>query len=83
MKGSKTWFPTGDNQVTNNWVHIDATDRVLGDLASDVVRLLRGKHKPTFTPHVMMGDFVVVTNVEKMKFTGKKLDDKKIGRAHV
>jgi large subunit ribosomal protein L13 len=61
-------------------VHIDATERVLGELASDIARILRGKHKPTYTPHMLMGDFVVVTNVEKMRFTGKKLDDKKYYR---
>ena len=75
MKGSKTWFPT-PKDVQPNWVHIDATGRVLGELASDVSRILRGKHKPTYTPHEYMGDYVVVTNVEKMRFTGKKLDDK-------
>ena len=58
------------------WVHLDATGRVLGELASDIARILRGKHKPTFTPHMMMGDFVVVTNASKIRVTGKKLDQK-------
>ena len=58
------------------WHLIDATDKPLGRLASQVAHLLRGKHKPTFTPHLDGGDFVVVVNAEKIKLTGKKLQDK-------
>ena len=58
------------------WWVIDATDVVLGRLASQVAVLLRGKHKPTFAPHVDMGDFVVVVNADKVKLTGNKLDKK-------
>ena len=58
------------------WYVIDATDQVVGRLAVAVSNLLRGKHKPTYTPHCDTGDFVVVVNCEKVKFTGKKWDQK-------
>ena len=60
--------------VRHDWYHVDATDKVLGRLAVDIARVLMGKHKPTYTPHVLSGDFVVVINVEKMKLTGRKLE---------
>ncbi len=59
------------------WFVIDATDKPLGRLASEIARVLRGKHKPTFTPHVDTGDFVVVVNANKVLLTGNKLDQKK------
>jgi len=59
------------------WVLIDATDQVLGRLASKVAKILRGKHKPSFTPHVDMGDNVIIINAEKIRLTGKKWTDKK------
>jgi len=59
---------------------IDASGKVLGRLASEIAILLRGKHKPNFVPYKDMGDFVVVKNVEKLKFTGKKLEQKKYYR---
>jgi len=62
--------------VNPEWLHIDATDQVVGRLAVQIATVLRGKHKPTYTPHIDTGDFVVVTNVEKIKFTGKKWDQK-------
>ncbi len=62
--------------VTKDWVIIDATDEVLGRLASQVAKILRGKHKPSYTPHVDCGDYVVVINAEKVKLTGKKMTDK-------
>ena len=58
------------------WWVVDATDKPLGRLASEVASVLRGKHKPTFTPHVDTGDFVVVVNAGKVKLTGQKLDKK-------
>jgi large subunit ribosomal protein L13 len=58
------------------WWVIDATDKPLGRLASEVAKVLRGKHKPTYTPHVDTGDFVVVVNADKVKLTGQKLDGK-------
>ena len=60
-----------------NWVVIDVKDKVLGRAATTIASVLRGKHKPTFTPHADCGDFVVVINAEKVRLTGKKWDDKK------
>ena len=62
--------------VNKEWLLIDAEGMVLGRLASEVAMLLRGKHKPEFTPHVDCGDNVVIINAEKVKLTGKKMDDK-------
>ncbi|MBN2890749.1 MAG: 50S ribosomal protein L13 [Bacteroidales bacterium] len=63
--------------VQKEWILIDANDMVLGRLASTVAMILRGKHKPSFTPHVDCGDNVVVINAEKVVLTGKKFADKK------
>ena len=63
--------------VQRNWVVIDVKDKVLGRAATTIASVLRGKHKPTFTPHADCGDFVVVINAEKVRLTGKKWDDKK------
>ncbi|EKV27318.1 LSU ribosomal protein L13p (L13Ae) [Caenispirillum salinarum AK4] len=65
------------NEVEKKWVLIDAEDVVLGRLASTVANILRGKTKPQYTPHIDVGDHVVVINAEKVKLTGKKLSDKK------
>jgi large subunit ribosomal protein L13 len=62
--------------VVRDWYLVDATDKVLGRLASQIALRLRGKHKTIFTPHVDTGDFIVVTNVEKIRVTGNKADDK-------
>lgn len=62
--------------VTKEWVLLDATDRVLGRLAVKAATLLRGKHKPNYTPHVDCGDNVIIINAEKVRLTGNKLDDK-------
>ncbi|MHA7110790.1 50S ribosomal protein L13 [Sunxiuqinia elliptica] len=66
------------NSATANkeWVVVDATDMVLGRLASAVAKMLRGKHKPNFTPHADCGDNVIVINAEKVRLTGKKMTDK-------
>ncbi len=64
-------------EVEKKWVLVDAEDVVLGRLASQVALILRGKHKPSFTPHVDCGDNVVVVNAQKVKLTGNKLTDKK------
>jgi large subunit ribosomal protein L13 len=58
------------------WWVVDATDKPLGRIASEVARVLRGKHKPTYSPHVDTGDFVIVVNADKVKLTGNKLDQK-------
>ncbi len=70
-------FSLKKDDIERNWYVIDATDLVVGRLASEVAVLLRGKHKPTFTPNQECGDFVVITNAEKVRFTGNKWADKK------
>lgn len=64
------------NTVKKEWLVVDATDAVVGRLASQIVHLLRGKHKPLYTPHVDCGDHVIVINCDKVRFTGKKWDEK-------
>ena len=59
--------------IKKQWVVVDAADQTVGRLATEVARVLRGKHKPTFVPHLDTGDFVVVINAEKVKFTGNKM----------
>lgn len=71
----KTQFASVES-VSRNWHLLDADGQVLGRLASKVASVLRGKHKPTFTPHVDTGDFIVVVNADKVKVTGKKTSDK-------
>jgi len=68
------------NEVERNWYIIDAEGKTLGRLASEAAALIRGKHKPQFTPHVDTGDFVVVINAEKIVLTGNKMKDKKYYR---
>ena len=63
-------------EVEKKWIVVDAQDAVVGRLATFIAMRLRGKHRPDYTPHVDCGDFVVVINADKVKFTGKKLDDK-------
>jgi len=62
--------------VKRDWLLVDATDKTLGRLSTEIAIRLSGKHKPSYTPHVDTGDYVVVINAEKIKVTGKKLDDK-------
>lgn len=64
-------------EVEPKWLLVDATDKVVGRLASDIAVRLMGKHRPTYTPHVDTGDFVVVVNAEKVKFTGNKWEKKR------
>ena len=66
--------------VERGWFVVDATDQVLGRLATRVATVLRGKHRPIFTPHVDTGEYVIVINAEKIKLTGNKLKDKKYYR---
>jgi large subunit ribosomal protein L13 len=63
-------------EVVRSWYVIDAADQTLGRLSSEIASILRGKHKPTYTPHVDTGDFVVVINADKIQLTGNKLDQK-------
>ena len=74
-KNNKTFMPTAET-VERKWYVIDATGLVLGRLASQVASILKGKNKPTYTPHVDTGDNVIVINAEKIKVTGKKMDQK-------
>jgi large subunit ribosomal protein L13 len=68
--------PREDALAARRWFIVDADGRVLGRVATTIANVLRGKHKPTFTPHVDTGDFVVVINAEKVRLSGKKLTDK-------
>jgi large subunit ribosomal protein L13 len=72
----RTTYMAKPNAVERKWYVIDATGWRVGRLATEIATLLRGKHKPEFTPHVDTGDFVVITNVEKVVFTGNKLQNK-------
>ena len=63
-------------ELKAKWLLVDASDKVAGRLASDIAMILMGKHRPTYTPHVDTGDFVVVLNAEKVKFSGKKWEQK-------
>jgi large subunit ribosomal protein L13 len=67
-------------EIKNNWVLIDAENAIVGRLAAYISKVLRGKNKSKFTPNMDNGDFVIVTNIEKIKFTGKKLKNKKYYR---
>ena len=89
-------FMASPATIDRKWYVVDATDMTLGRLASEVAKVLRGKNKPIFTPHMDTGDYVIIVNAEKVKVTGKKMDQKvyyhhsgfvggmkEIGRAHV
>ena len=69
-------FSAKSETVKRDWYLVDATDKTLGRLCTEVARRLRGKHKPEFTPHVDTGDYIVVVNAGKVAVTGNKLDDK-------
>lgn len=75
----KTYFPK-EHELEHDWVVVDARGQTVGRLATQIASILRGKHKPTFTPNQMGGDFVVVINAEKAVFTGSKLDQKEYTR---
>ena len=68
------------NEIERKWYVVDAEDKILGRLATEIASRLRGKHKPTFSPFIDNGDFIIVTNAEKVQLTGKKWDDKKYYR---
>jgi large subunit ribosomal protein L13 len=71
-----TTYMAKPREIEQKWLLVDATDKVVGRLASEIAVILMGKHRPTYTPHVDTGDFVVVLNCEKVRFTGKKWDQK-------
>ena len=73
-------FSAKPHEVTREWFVVDATDKVLRRLAAEIARRLRGKHKSEYTPHVDTGDYIVVTNVESIRVTGNKANDKKYYR---
>ena len=75
----RTYSPKA-HELSNEWLIIDATDVVLGRLATHAAALLRGKHKPTFAPHMDNGDFVIIINADKVVLTGSKLAQKKAYR---
>ena len=74
----KTTFMANAGNIERKWFVVDADGLTLGRLAAEVAKILRGKHKPTFTPHVDTGDFVIVINAAKVKLTGKKLIQKNV-----
>ena len=69
-------FSATPSDIERDWYVVDASNRVVGRLASEIARVLRGKHKPTYTPHMDTGDHVVVVNADEVRFTGKKEQDK-------
>ena len=71
----RTYTPKAD-EIERSWFVVDAADKPLGRLATEIARILRGKHKPMFTPHLDTGDYVVVVNAERVKLTGNKADQK-------
>ena len=71
----KTYYPKA-SEITREWVLVDANDQNLGRLATQISTILIGKHKPTFTPGVDMGDYVIVVNAERISVTGKKMTEK-------
>jgi large subunit ribosomal protein L13 len=73
-------FSAKPHEVTHDWFLVDATGKVLGRVASQIAHRLRGKHKPIYTPHVDTGDYIVVVNVEKLRVTGAKAEQKKYYR---
>jgi large subunit ribosomal protein L13 len=76
----RTTYMAKPLEIERKWLVVDAAGQTLGRLASEVAALIRGKHKPQFTPHVDTGDFVIVINAEKIVLTGKKLQQKKYYR---
>ena len=69
-------FMASPATVDRKWYVVDATDKTLGRMAAEIAKVLRGKNKPIFTPHMDTGDYVIVVNAEKIKVTGKKMDQK-------
>ncbi|MCR1839874.1 50S ribosomal protein L13 [Murimonas intestini] len=69
-------YMASPSTIERKWYVVDATGYTLGRLSSEVAKILRGKNKPTFTPHIDTGDYVIITNAENIKVTGKKLDQK-------
>jgi large subunit ribosomal protein L13 len=79
MSGNTT-FMAKKNNIERKWYVVDATDKPLGRLASQVAKILQGKHKPVYTPHVDTGDFVIILNADKVKLTGRKAQQSMVYR---
>jgi len=79
MSGNTT-FMAKKNNIERKWYVVDATDKPLGRLASQVAKILQGKHKPVYTPHVDTGDFVIVLNADKVRLTGRKAQQSMVYR---
>ncbi len=75
MAGTKSYIAK-PAEVEAKWWHIDGQDVIVGRVATKIAMILMGKHRPTYTPHVDTGEFVIVTNVEKLKFSGNKMEEK-------
>lgn len=76
----RTTFMANEGNIERNWLLIDAEGKRLGRLSTEVASILRGKHKPTYTPHADTGDYVIIINAEKIELTGNKLNDKQYYR---
>jgi len=74
MTHSQKTYVAKPGEVEQKWYHVDLSDQILGRVASDIAMILMGKHRPSYTPHVDTGDYVVVTNAEKVVMTGDKLE---------
>ncbi len=74
-ESQKTYSPSGKD-IDRQWFLVDADDKVLGRLATEIARVLKGKHKPVYTPHLDMGDHVIVINAQRVRVTGKKAEQK-------
>ncbi|MDC3425552.1 50S ribosomal protein L13 [Aquibacillus sp. 3ASR75-11] len=72
----RTTFMANENNIERKWLVVDAEGQTLGRLSSEVASILRGKHKPTYTPHADTGDYVIILNAEKIELTGNKINDK-------
>lgn len=79
MAGTKCYIAK-PGELPEKWWVVDASDKVVGRMASEIAMILMGKHRPTYTPHVLSGDNVIVINAEKVKFTGKKMIQKEYAR---
>ena len=75
-KVERKWYVVDPDKVERKWYVVDADGQTLGRLASEIAKVLRGKNKPIYTPHIDTGDYVIVVNADKVKVTGKKLDQK-------
>ncbi len=76
MAGTRTYVAK-PGEIEKKWFVVDGTDQIVGRLASEIAMILMGKHRPAYTPHVDTGDFVIVTNAEKVVFTGRKWEQKR------